>query len=219
MFRHYQKTYRIQIPQIDVPGKHVLSSDERRRLLAGPVVIEEKMDGANAGIIRHKKGFHLQKKGSLVGQSEHEQFQFFWNWAYQWRYDNIMSLPEGYIVYGELLFAVHTIYYDRLPDYFLVFDVWDGERYLTRVQRQAFCEKHGFCEVPFIVMDTFDVDELYEWVPKESAYGDTAEGIVVKRITNKGDYIRGKIVKPEFIKHLEESLHWTKYEIRRNKLK
>ena len=122
MFLKYEKTFRIPIPQIKVPGKLILSRKELQLLLAGKVEIEEKMDGANVGIIRHKKGFSLQKRGSLVGQSEHEQFQYFHAWANRIKYDNIMSVPPNHLLYGELLYAVHTIYYDNLPDYFLVFD-------------------------------------------------------------------------------------------------
>ncbi len=101
MFKKYEKIFRILIPEINVRGKFTLSKDETRLLLGGKVFIEEKMDGANTGIIRHKRGFHLQKRGSLVGQSEHEQFGFFYNWAYQKNYEKIMKLPQRYIVYGR----------------------------------------------------------------------------------------------------------------------
>jgi len=186
-------------------------------LLAGECIIEEKMDGANTGIVRHKKGFHLQKKGSLVGASEHAQFQYFHHWANQLNYDKIMSLPVNYWIYGELLFAVHHIYYDSLPDYFLIFDVWDGRKYLDYSDRAEFCEKHGFHMVPFIDADVYDIRELVKYIPERSAYGEIAEGIVVKRY-RRGTYLRGKIVKPGFMKELEESEHWSKYDIKRNKL-
>ena len=54
MFRKYEKTYRILVPQIDVKGKHYLSKKEVKKLLGGNVTIMEKLDGANVGIIRHK---------------------------------------------------------------------------------------------------------------------------------------------------------------------
>jgi ATP-dependent RNA circularization protein (DNA/RNA ligase family) len=140
MFRKYEKTY-----HMDASGKFCLSKSDISDLLNGEVIVEEKMDGANVGIIRHKNGFHLQKRGSLVGQSEHEQFGFFHNWANYQNFDKIMNLPKGYTVYGEL-------------------------------------------------------------------------PIVAKRYTKK-EYHRAKIVKPEFRKILDESDHWMKYSIRRNKLK
>lgn len=213
MFRKYEKTFRLVGPR----GKFMLSSEEIKQLLNGNVVIEEKMDGANVGIIRHKSGFHLQKRGSLVGQSEHEQFGFFHNWANHQNYEKIMALPIGHIVYGELMFAVHSIYYDKLPDYVLVFDVWDGERYLKYDERAEFCSKHGLSQVPLISRGNYSKLQVEQMVPSQSQYGDVAEGIVVKRYT-KNSYYRAKIVRPEFIKQMEESDHWMKYSVKRNKL-
>ncbi|MCI0527003.1 MAG: RNA ligase family protein [Nitrospira sp.] len=217
MFRKYEKTYRARIPGLDVPGKFCLTKDELHRLLNGEVFVEEKMDGANVGIIRHKKGFTLQKRGSLVGASEHAQFQFFHNWANYQNYTKLMALPEGFTVYGELLYAVHSIYYGALPDWVLVFEVWDSgrEKYLDYPERYDFCHNYGLEMVPLVAQGYFRVEELASLVPKESAYGEMAEGIVLKRY-RKGECLRGKIVKPEFIKMLEESEHWVHNEIRRN---
>lgn len=219
MFLKYEKTFRVPISQIKVPGKLILSGEELQSLLDGKVEIEEKMDGANTGIIRHKKGFSLQKRGSLVGQSEHEQFQYFHAWANRMKYDNIMSLPIDHIIYGELLYAVHTIYYDSLPDYFLVFDILDlkNSHWMSRREKENFCSNFGFDIVPLVAEGHFDIEDLHELMPKESAFGKIAEGMVIKRYREEG-YLRGKIVKPEFTKTMEESEHWTKYNIRKNKL-
>jgi ATP-dependent RNA circularization protein (DNA/RNA ligase family) len=219
VFLKYEKTYSIPIPQIKVPGKLILSRKELQLILAGKVEIEEKMDGANAGIIRHKKGFSLQKRGSLVGQSEHEQFQYFHGWANRIKYDNIMSVPPEHLIYGELLYAVHSIYYDSLPDYFLVFDILNLRtgHWMCRVEKENFCHDFGFDIVPLVAKGHFGIKDLYELMPKRSTFGETVEGMVIKRYRNK-EYLRGKIVKPQFIKTIEESDHWMKYNIRKNKL-
>jgi len=214
MFRKYEKTYRIRIPQFQVPGKHYLSSDETKRLIGAKVIVEEKMDGANAGIIRHKSGLHLQKRGSLVSTSEHAQFQFFHGWS-NVNYDKIMAIPVGYLIYGELMYAQHNIFYDKLPDYFLVFDIFNGKKFLSREERNEFCEILGFSQVPFISEGYFKLEDLYSLLPKISAYGDRAEGIVIKRYRKK-EYMRGKIVWPEFMKTIDE--HWTKKDLRKNLL-
>ncbi len=213
MFRKYEKTCRF----LPTPGKINLSKLELQNLLSGKVVIEEKMDGANVGIIRHKNGFSLQKRGSLVGQSEHEQFGWFHNWANLQNYEKLMRLPINHIVYGELLYAVHTIVYDKLPSYVLIFDVWDGYNFLNYEKRKEFCEKYEFHMVPLINYGSFTKDQIINMMPVKSLYGDTAEGIVIKRY-RKGEYLKAKLVKPEFIKTLNESEHWTKYNIRKNKL-
>lgn len=146
MFIKYEKTYRVKVPQFDIAGKLVADGDDVKSMLGYKVILEEKIDGANTGIIRHKNGFSLQKRGSLVGPSEHAQFQFFHHWANQIAYDKIMSVPIDYLIYGELMFAVHTIYYDKLPDWFCVFDVLNTktQKWLNRNERNKFCEKYGF---------------------------------------------------------------------------
>ena len=218
-WREYEKTYRIQVPQFQIPhGKFSLSHKEVQRLLTGYIVITEKMDGADTGIYKRKDKFFLQKRRGNTDDS-HEQFKFFKN---QWMHDNyekIESLPENTVTYGELMRCVHSIYYDKLPDWFLVFDIYDlnKERYLTWIEVVMICEKVGLSTVPYIgcadqKLSTHDLGLL---VPKESKYGDTAEGIVIK---NYKKQVRGKIVKPEFVKTVDDSDDWTKLPVRYNKL-
>ena len=214
MFRKYDKTYHV----FPVTSKHNLDSTQVKRLLSGEVVVEEKMDGSNVGIIRHSNGFALQKRGSLVGRSVHEQFDFFHGWAHGDGYERIMSLPTGTLLYGELLYAVHALYYDQLPEFFLVFDVRRGKKWLKYQQRREFCEEYGFHMVPLIVQGCFTKNELMGLVPERSAYGATAEGIVVKRYSKNG-YFKGKIVKPEFQGKIDEAgVHWSRQKVKRNSL-
>jgi len=218
MFRKYEKTFRIRIPQFNVSGKHFLSKKEVKRILGAEVTIEEKLDGANVGIIRHKKGFHLQKRGSLVGQSEHEQFGYFHNWSNNQNYDKIMNIPKGYIVYAELVYIVHHIYYNNLPDYFIVTEVWDGKKYLNRYKKETFCNNYGFYICPLIAQGHFNIDELFDWMPSESEFGDRAEGMIVKRY-RKNEHMRGKIVWPNFMKEIDNGEHWVRKPIKINKLR
>ena len=219
MFKKYDKTYRIIVPQINVKGKLYLPKDEVKLLLGSDVIIEEKLDGANTGIIRHKNGIHLQKRGSLVSTSEHEQFQFFHNWAMYQNREKLMKLPKNYIIYGELMYAIHTVYYNELPDYFLVFDVWDGNKFLKYNDRNDFCIKYDLKQVPFIQKGFFNIDELYDLIPTKSAYGnEAAEGIVIKKYNKKG-YIRAKLVREEFVKKVDDSEHWMHKQLKKNMLK
>lgn len=214
MFVRYDKTFHV----FPVTAKYNLDKTQVQRLFAGEMIVEEKMDGANIGIIRHDKGFSLQKRGSLVGPSEHEQFHFFNNWAHVQNYDKIMALPKGSLLYGELLYAQHTIFYDKLPDYVLIFDVKINGKWLDYDKRIEFCQKYNFHTVPFIARGSFDKNELMKLVPTVSKYGSMAEGIVVKRYAKHG-YFRGKIVRPEFIKAHFENDDMLAYNIKKNLLK
>lgn len=217
MFRKYEKTFRVLVPQINVKGKFFLSDKETKLLLAGKITITEKIDGANTAIIRHKDIFKLQKRGSLIDIGEHEQFNFFRDWAYK-RYDKIMQIPKNLIVYGELMRCVHTIYYDKLPDWFCVFNIYskNHKEYLPFDEVIDLTNKIGFSRVPFIARNHFDKLDLFDLIPKISNYGsEVAEGIV---ITNERQQLRGKLVREEFVKDMEESDHWRNQPLRFNKL-
>jgi len=173
------------------------------------------MDGANIGIIRHAGGLSLQKRNSLVGPSEHAQFDFFNDWALRQNYNKLMDLPLNLTLYGELMYAVHSIYYDSLPDYVLIFDVWDGKRFLSYPERKQLCDLFGLSSVPLVAEGSFTKEQVLKMVPKHSRYGESCEGIVIKRYA-KNIYRKAKVVRPEFIKAIEESDHWTETAVRRN---
>jgi len=215
MFIKYDKTFHV----FPVTSKHNLDKTQLKRLLSGKVVIEEKMDGSNVGIIRHSKGFSLQKRNSLVGTSVHAQFDWFHGWAHGNAYERIMSVPSNTLIYGELLYATHHIHYDQLPEFFLVFDVRRGKKWMKYNERSEFCTRYGFHTVPLVAEGNFTKDDLRDIVPKYSAHGSQCEGVVVKRYVKHG-YFRGKIVKPGFIKALnEDDFHWSRKEVTRNKLR
>jgi ATP-dependent RNA circularization protein (DNA/RNA ligase family) len=219
MFRKFEKTYRIKLSGFEAPGKLNLSDEEVKLLLAGRLVLEEKMDGANTGIIRFAESFRLQKRGGLVDKFEHEQFNRFKAWANE-NYDKIMSIPPGFIFYGEFLYAQHHIYYDSLPDWFLVFEVFSiaKNQYIDYYTRKEMCDAVGLHMVPLIDIGFFTKEDLIKKMPKVSAHGPRAEGMVIKKYSKK-NYMRTKLVWPSFVKEINESDHWMKKNIRINKLK
>lgn len=217
MFVKYPKTYRILVPQINIKGKHYLSKDEVKKLLVGNVIILEKLDGANTGIVRHKDTFKLQKRGSLVDDSEHYQFQFFKAWAYS-NYDKIIKIPEKTILYGELMICKHTIFYNNLPDFFIPFAWYNvkTEQYYTYDETKELCDSIGFSMAPLLYKGHIDKESLFDIIPNVSNFGDEkAEGIVVWNYKNN---IRGKVVREEFQKSMNRSGHWRNKKIILNKL-
>jgi hypothetical protein len=219
MFRKYEKTFRIQVPQYsEIGGKHYFDPKSATDLFQSELVVTEKLDGANIGIIGTKKGFRLQKRGSLVDTSEHDQFNFFKAWSSQ-HYMQLTEIPTGWILYGELLRCVHTVHYNRLPDWVVFFALWDGNQYQSYRELCHFTSSLGLHVVPLIAEGHFERETIVdEWMPKVSAYGDEeAEGIVLFSMTRQ---IRGKIVKPAFLKRFNNNgdEHWTHNPIRYNKV-
>jgi hypothetical protein len=187
--------------------------------LGGKVIVTEKIDGANVGIIRHKDYFKLQKRGSLVDASEHYQFNFLKAWS-QLYYEKLMQIPEGMVLYGELMICKHTIFYDLLPDYFIAFALADRKKnaYLHRDEMVELCDKIGLHYVPELYRGTgLKRDKLFNLIPNPSAYGSSsAEGIVV---WNYNAGIRGKVVREEFHKSMDNDSRWMRKGIVKNLLK
>ena len=94
------------------------------------VVIEEKMDGANSGIRFDADSLELrlQSRGHyLTGGGRERQFDLFKRWAAAASDKLFDALGTRYQLYGEWVYAKHTIFYDALPHYFLEFDILDLE--------------------------------------------------------------------------------------------
>ncbi|HLG75255.1 MAG TPA: RNA ligase family protein, partial [Ktedonobacteraceae bacterium] len=131
-------------------GDEDLSVMPIRGLAGQHVIVEEKMDGANSAISFSDDGtLLLQSRGHyLTGGPREKQFHLFKTWAYRYVNELQAALGERYILYGEWLYAKHTIFYTNLPHYFMEFDIYDKERdvFLSTEQRQTF-----LTALPFVV--------------------------------------------------------------------
>ena len=103
------------------------------------LVVEEKIDGANAGISFYNGELKLQSRGHfLTGGHRERHFNLFKKWVNAFIVELYSVLGEKYIMYGEWMYAKHTIFYDKLPHYFLEFDVYDKEndKFLSTEKRK-----------------------------------------------------------------------------------
>lgn len=124
--RKYPRTHHIEGSRLQ-PGDEDLSAVRRAELRGTYLVIEEKLDGANAGLgFGPGRQLRLQSRGHyLVGGRREKHFDLFKQWAHGHAHDLWDIAGDRYVVYGEWLYAKHTIFYDALPHYFLEFDMFD----------------------------------------------------------------------------------------------
>ena len=122
----YPRTYHIEGSRLQ-PGDQDLACIPFAEIAGRHLVVEEKMDGANAALSFSPSGsLLLQSRGHyLAGGPRERHFDLFKQWAHTHRGAFWPVLGERYVLYGEWLYAKHTIYYDALPHYFLEFDVLD----------------------------------------------------------------------------------------------
>ena len=117
-------------------------------------VIEEKLDGANAGISFTPGGeLLLQSRGHyLVGGGRERQFGPFKQWATAHEARLLELLEDRYVMYGEWLYAKHSVSYDRLPHWFCEFDIYDRVEgvFLSTPRRHALLAGSPIVSVPVL---------------------------------------------------------------------
>jgi hypothetical protein len=126
--RKYPRTRHVEGSRLQ-PGDEDLDAVPFGALVGRHLVVEEKVDGANAGIGFDRDGeLLLQSRGHfLAGGPRERHFALFKTWAQRHRAALHAALGCRYVLYGEWLYAKHTLFYDALPHYFLEFDALDRE--------------------------------------------------------------------------------------------
>ncbi len=122
----YPRTHHLEGSRLQ-PGDEDLDSVPFARVAGRFLVVEEKYDGSNAGLRFDGDGrLWLQSRGHfLLGGEREKHFHLFKQWAHVHAPALHAVLGDRYLLYGEWLYARHTVFYDRLPHYFLEFDVFD----------------------------------------------------------------------------------------------
>ncbi|HEV2861510.1 MAG TPA: RNA ligase family protein [Pyrinomonadaceae bacterium] len=123
------------------PGDEELDVLSLEHLAGWHVVIEEKLDGANSAVSFGEDGrLLLQSRGHFLdGGPREKHFALLKAWAGSVQGRLWEVLGARHVMYGEWLYAKHTIFYDALPHYFFEFDVLDkeaGHFLSTRARRE-----------------------------------------------------------------------------------
>lgn len=199
----------------------VFSSAEAQALLASDVVVEEKLDGANVGFsLTSDGGLRAQNRGQYLAEPHAGQFARLPAWLAQ-RGEALRSvLSPEIMVFGEWCAARHSLDYAALPDWFLLFDVYDRHtgRFWSSARRNALAELAGLVTVPRIAKGQFTVADLKELVnTRSSRYRrGPLEGVVIRRESDQWCESRAKLVRPGFTQAIEA--HWRKRAIEWNRV-
>ena len=150
-------------------GDRVLTTDDMRLFLGQEVVVTEKMDGENTTMYRDH--IHARSLDS-AGGPERDWVKRIWG-EVGWQ------IPEGWRVCGENLFEKHTIGYDALASYFMVFSIWtDTNTALSWDDTVEWAALLGLQTVPVLWRGTYDrgpIEALY------TTRSEDHEGYVVRR--------------------------------------
>lgn len=145
------------------PGDEDLSQVSFSLLRGRNLVVEEKVDGANSAISFSPDGkLLLQSRGHyLTGGYRERHFALMKQWAGVHAQAFYRVLGSRYLLYGEWLYAKHTVFYDALPHYFLEFDVYDRQTgiFLDTPSRRQLLAPLPVVSVPVLAQGKFDSAE------------------------------------------------------------
>lgn len=204
---------------VEVRGDKVMSDPERTRFLSHELVVEEKIDGANLGISFDSDGdIRAQNRGAYLHLPISGQWEKLADWLVPRTEDLFEHLTDRYILFGEWCFARHSIFYDRLPDWFLGFDLYDKQvgRFLSRERRDTVFRAVHIHQVPVIERGIFALPDLSRLMLQSKLSSRPAEGIYLR--FDQRDWLaqRAKLVRPAFIQAVEQ--HWSRSGIKANRL-
>ena len=114
------------------------------------------------------------------------------------------------VAFGEWCAARHSLDYATLPDWWMLFDVYDRQeqRFWSTTRRNAWAAEMGFKTVPRLYAGEVTLDQLRDWVHAHDSQFRQGhlEGIVVRR--ENADWLenRAKLVRADFTQTIEA--HW-----------
>jgi ATP-dependent RNA circularization protein (DNA/RNA ligase family) len=189
----------------------VLAPSEAEALLAGNVVVEEKLDGANLGISIGPDGTpRAQNRGQYLIAPYVGQFEHLAQWIAT-REDSLFDALGGdLILFGEWCAARHSVAYDALPDWFLVFDVYDRPcgRFWSTARRNSLAQDLGLSTVPGLLRGQTSIAKLERLArtTRSQFRSGPIEGIVIRQESDQWLTTRAKLVSPAFVQNIQQ--HW-----------
>lgn len=193
-------------------------------------IVEEKIDAANSGIVFYENNPVIRNRNNILnkGKTGHlrgpakMQFASIYNWCYQ-NLDKFETLNNNLgfevSVYGEWLYALHGIKYDKLPSYFIPYELydWENRKFISTKITRAALQEAGFEVTPLLHEGRLPNWEIFDkFCAENSPFSttDLREGVVVKVSDDKYLTHRFKMVRRGFI----QGCHWNERALTKNKL-
>ena len=202
--------------------KHLGTEESASFIADRSLIVEEKLDGTNVGIHFTSVGrMVLQCRGHEITAGMHPQYDLFKQWAMAKRSHLESLLLDEFILFGEWLYAKHSVHYRRLPHYFFEFDIYDKTRgeFLDLDRRVAMLDGTGIHTVPVIHRGAATLETLRGLIgpsrfdsifdnPTTGRPDNLMEGLYLRtegegRVTG-----RAKLVRLEFVEKVKQSEHW-----------
>src|SRR5438132_1092998 len=200
-----------------------LGQRESQDLIAdASLIVEEKLDGTNVGVHFTPAGrMVLQCRGHEITTRMHAQYDLFKQWTMGKRPVLEALLADRLILFGEWLYARHSVHYRGLPHYFLEFDIYDKQQqiFIDLASRLEKLEGTGIITVPVVHRGPAIADVLRNLIgpsrfhsqfenPLTGRTDNLMEGLYLRTEANGCVTGRAKFVRAEFVEKVKQSEHW-----------
>ncbi|QDU93701.1 RNA ligase family protein [Lignipirellula cremea] len=202
--------------------KHLAEAPSMAFIAEESLIVEEKIDGTNVGIHFSDSGeLVLQCRGHLITEGMHPQYDLFKQWTAAKRYVLEDQLQNRFLLFGEWVYARHSVHYRQLTHYFFEFDIYDKEQqaFLDLEKRLALLEGTGIPTVPVLHTGAVEREDLADLIgpsqfdshfenPLTGRPDNFMEGIYLRTEADGVVTGRAKFVRPEFVEKIKQSTHW-----------
>jgi hypothetical protein len=191
----YPRTRHIEGSRLQVGD---MADDKPIKDLKGKrLIVEEKLDGANSAVSFDADGsLLLQSRGHyLTGGSRERHFALFKKWAAAHAHVLHPVLGHRFVMYGEWMYAKHTVFYDSLPHYFMEFDVLDRDNgiFLGTAARRSLLTGLPIMPAPVVhegeVTSVDHLNSMTRPTPYKSANWRHALAIAAERSGSRADMV------------------------------
>ncbi|MEI6412404.1 MAG: RNA ligase family protein [Bacteroidota bacterium] len=174
-------------------------------ILAHELVLTEKLDGENTCL--KAKGVFARSHGAPTRNPWAQNMWPVW--------ERIKRDLDDLEIFGENLYGVHSIEYQRLPDYFFVFAARKEDRWLSWAELQDVTFLLDLRLVPTIGSGRFNAKDLQQRIlssmAEPSILGAEREGFVVRVASEFNDELfSNNVLKYVRANHVQTDEHWTR---------
>ena len=206
MSTKYNRTFHLPISPGTTSDDRIAKSVDN--LLNRMLILGEKLDGENQGL--NRPGVYARSHGAFT--------QNPWSvksWELHQRIGR--DIPEDMFIFGENMYAIHSIEYHNLKSYFYMFGIRDKNTWLSWDEMEEYAYLLDIPMVPVLYKGVFSTakelyDKVEELVKQPSRLGsDVMEGCVV-RVADSFDDSEFSTSVMKWVRkgHVQTDEHWTR---------
>ena len=185
------------------------------------MLVEEKLDGANVGFSLSQNGqLQIQSRGQYLERPFGGQFSRINQWLAAHEESLQEALGDNLIAFGEWCAARHSLDYLSLPDWWLIFDVYDRAMgmFWSSTRRNIWARSAGVAIAPCLFQGQASIQDLEIMLRNSpSSYRPgPMEGLVVRKEGKVQLFARAKLVNATFTQNIET--HWRRRNLEWNHL-